>query len=95
MQTQESVNIQGGGEDAVMGDIVEPQAEEVVRVNESEEVVRVNEVEELGRVNQVVEYMYTTGQPSKRKKSERILKLKLAKRVNSEGSTVGSPMELN
>ncbi|CAH1453627.1 unnamed protein product [Lactuca virosa] len=84
--------------------LVGPQAEEVVRVNESEEVVRVNEVEEvarvnedeeLGRVNEVVGHVYSRGQPSKRKKSERILKLKLAKKVEGEGSSVGSPMDLD
>ncbi|CAH1433783.1 unnamed protein product [Lactuca virosa] len=104
MQTQESSNMQWGGEDDVMGDAVEPEtdevmrvneSEQVVRVNESEQVVRVNEAEELGRVNQVVRQVNTTGQPDKRKNSERILKLKLAKRVESEGSSVGSPMELD
>ncbi|CAH1426425.1 unnamed protein product [Lactuca virosa] len=95
MQTQESVNMQGGGEDVVMGDAIESQTDEVMRVNEYEQVVRVNEVEELGRVNQVVGHVYTTGQLSKRKNLERILKLKLAKRVEGEGSSVGSPMELD
>ncbi|CAH1425264.1 unnamed protein product [Lactuca virosa] len=95
MQTQESVNMKGGGEDVVMGDAVEPQVKEVVRVNESEEVVRVNEVEELGRVNQVVGHVYTTSQPSKRKKSDRIINLKLAKKVQRECSSFGSPMELD
>ncbi|CAH1447457.1 unnamed protein product [Lactuca virosa] len=71
------------------------ESEKVVRVNESEQVVRVNEAEELGRVNQVVGQVYTTGQPSNRKKLERILKLKLSKRVEGEGSSVGSPMELD
>ncbi|CAI9284962.1 unnamed protein product [Lactuca saligna] len=95
MQTQESVNMQGGGEDVVMGDAVEPQAEEVMRVNESEQVVRVNEDEKLGRINQVVGHVYTTGQPSKRKKSERNLKLNLSKGVEGEVSSVRSPMELD
>ncbi|CAH1435952.1 unnamed protein product [Lactuca virosa] len=104
IQTQESMNMQRGGEDVVMGDAVEPQtdevmrvkeSEQVVRVNESKQVVRVNEAEELGRLNQVVKQVNTTGQPSKRKKSERILKLKLAKRVEGKGSSVGSPMELD
>ena len=89
------MSMQGGGEDVVMGDAVEPQAEEVMRVNESEQVVRVNEVEELGMVNQVVGHVYTTGQPSKRKKSERKLKLNLSKGVKGEVSSVGSPMELD
>ncbi|CAH1450564.1 unnamed protein product [Lactuca virosa] len=44
------------------------ESEQVVRVNEAEQVGRVNQVEELGRVNQVVGHVYTTGQPSKRKK---------------------------
>ncbi|CAH1432565.1 unnamed protein product [Lactuca virosa] len=95
MQTQELVNMHGGGEDVVMGDAIEPQTDEVMMVNESEQVVRVNEAEELVRVNQVVRQVKTTGQPSKRKKSERTLKLKLAKRVEGEGSSVGSPMELD
>ncbi|CAI9262158.1 unnamed protein product [Lactuca saligna] len=69
--------------------------ESVVTVNKSKQVVTVNEAEELGRVNQIVRQVNTTGQPSKRKKLERILKLKLAKRVEGEGSTVGSPMELD
>lgn len=54
MQTQESVNMQGVEEDVVMGDTVEPQVVEVMRVNKSEQVVRVNEAKELVRVNQVV-----------------------------------------
>ncbi|CAH1421866.1 unnamed protein product [Lactuca virosa] len=87
--------MQWGGEDVVTGDAVEPQTDEVVRVNETEQVVRVDEAEELGMVNQVVGHMYTTVQPRKRKKSERILKLKLPKRVEGEGSSVGSPMELD
>ncbi|XP_023753138.1 uncharacterized protein LOC111901502 [Lactuca sativa] len=103
MQTQESVNIQRGGED-VMGDAVEPQTDEVmrvnkyeqaVRVNKFEQLVKVNEAEELGRVNQIVGQVYTTCQPSKRKKSDRILKLKFAKRIEGEGSSVGSSMELD
>ncbi|CAH1444998.1 unnamed protein product [Lactuca virosa] len=70
IQTQNSMNIQVGGEDDVMGDAVEPQAqevmrvneyEEVVRVNEAEELVRVNEGEELGRVNEVVGHVYSRG----------------------------------
>ncbi|CAH1430696.1 unnamed protein product [Lactuca virosa] len=52
MQTQELVNMQGGGEDDVMGDAVEPQAEEVVMINEVEEVGRVNESEEAVRVDE-------------------------------------------
>ncbi|CAH1432682.1 unnamed protein product [Lactuca virosa] len=95
MQTQESVNMQGGGEDVVMGDAVEPQTDEVMRVKKSDQVVRVNEAKERGRFNRVVRQVNTTGQPSKRKKSERILKLKLGKRVEGEGSSVGSPMELD
>nr|KAJ0186015.1 hypothetical protein LSAT_V11C900497890 [Lactuca sativa] len=91
MQTQESVNMQGAGEDVVVGDAVEPQIDEVMRVNEYE----VNEAEELCKVNQVVRQVNTTGQPSKMKKSARILKLKLAKRVEGEGSSVGSPIELD
>ncbi|CAH1448789.1 unnamed protein product [Lactuca virosa] len=96
--------MQRGGEDVVMGDLVELQTDEVMRVNESEQVVRVNEyeqvvrvneAEELGRVNQVVGQVYTIGKPSKRKKSERLFKLKLAKRVECDGSSVGSLMELD
>ena len=66
-----------------------------MRVNKFKQVMIVNEAKELGRVNQVVGHVYTTRQPSKRKKSERILKLKLAKIVEGEGSSVGSPMELD
>ncbi|CAH1445426.1 unnamed protein product [Lactuca virosa] len=68
-----------GGEDDGMGDVGELQAKDVVRVSKVEEVVRVNEGKELGRVNEVVRHVYSRGQPSKRKKPERILKLKLAK----------------
>ncbi|CAI9271058.1 unnamed protein product [Lactuca saligna] len=85
----------GGGEDVVMGDAFEPHAKEVVRVNEYEDAVRDNEAKELGKVNEVVGRVYSTCQPRKRKKYERILKLKLAKRVEGESSSVISPMELD
>lgn len=66
-----------------------------MRVNEAEEVVRVNEGGELGMVNEVVGHVYSRCQLSKRKMSDRILKLKLAKRVEGEGSSAGSPMDLD
>ena len=59
IQTIQSMNIQVGGEDDVMGDAVKPQAEEVVRVNEAEEVVRINEGDKLGRVNEVAGHVYS------------------------------------
>ncbi|CAH1454683.1 unnamed protein product [Lactuca virosa] len=84
-----------GGEDVVMGDAVDPQVEEVVRVNESKEAVRVNEAEALGKVNEVIGHVYDIGQSNKWKKSERILKLNLAKRVEGQGISVRSLMELD
>lgn len=97
MQTEESVNMQGGGEDVVMGDAIEPHVEEVVRVNKYEDAVRDNEDKERRKVNEVVGHVYSTGQPRKRKNYERILKLKLVKKVEGEGegSSVRSPMELD
>ncbi|CAI9282896.1 unnamed protein product [Lactuca saligna] len=86
MQTQESVNMQGGREDVVMGDRVEPQNVEVMRENGSEQ--------EVG-VNKVPRQVKTTCQPKSRKKSEKFFKLKLAKRVARKGGSVGSLMELD
>ncbi|CAH1433583.1 unnamed protein product [Lactuca virosa] len=67
---QQSVNIEGVGQDTVMGD----EAAQDVRVN-------VDEVE-VGNVEQ----------PRKRKKFERILKMKLEKRVEGERSSATKSM---
>ncbi|CAI9288460.1 unnamed protein product [Lactuca saligna] len=73
-------------EDVVMGDRVEPQNDEVIWENGSEQ--------EVG-VNKVPRQVKTMCQPKRRKKSERIIKLKLAKRAACEGSSVGSPIDLD
>ncbi|CAI9284748.1 unnamed protein product [Lactuca saligna] len=82
-QRQELVNMQGCAEDDVMIDKVEQQG---VRDNEDEKVVRVNED---------VEYDVSVVQASKRKKTKRILKMKLAKRVQGEGSSATTAMNLD
>ncbi|CAH1414669.1 unnamed protein product [Lactuca virosa] len=90
--TQESVNItKGGGDDEVMvnaGDALETtgQEEKMVGVNGRAEGVKVN-----ARVRQVQHVR----PPNKRKKSERIIKMKLAKNMGGEGSSRATAMDLD
>ncbi|CAH1429467.1 unnamed protein product [Lactuca virosa] len=60
--------------------------EDVIMGDEANQDVNVNEDEvQVGKVEQ----------PRKRKKSERILKMKLAKRIEGEGCSAAKAMELD
>ena len=81
-QTQESVNMERGGKDVKMGD-VDREDVEMADVGGQDNTINEQEVH-FGKVEQ----------PRLRKKSERILKLKLGKKIEGESSSASKPMDL-
>lgn len=87
--TQESVNVTTGvGEDEVIVDATDA----LDRPRDEERMVGVNGRDEGVNVNARVKHVKP---PKMRKKSERIIKLKLAKNVRGEGSSVATAMDLD
>ncbi|CAH1419355.1 unnamed protein product [Lactuca virosa] len=92
IQTQESVNIRPQSrEDEVMVEA----GEEVIRTSKDRKVLGVNADTKGVRVNARVHHGHNVRSPTTRKKSERIIKFKLSKRIKGEGSSVGTAMELH
>ncbi|CAI9302499.1 unnamed protein product [Lactuca saligna] len=81
-QTQELVNMQRGGEDVAMGD-ADQEDVEMADVGGQDKEVNDQEV-----------YFAKVEQPRMRKKSERILKLKVGKNIEGEGSSASKLMDL-
>ncbi|CAH1451106.1 unnamed protein product [Lactuca virosa] len=90
--TQEFVNItKGGGYDKVMvyaGDALE-------MIGQEEKIVGVNGHVEGLKVNARVRQVQHVRPPNKRKKSERIIKMKLAKNMGGEGSNPATTMDFD
>ncbi|CAH1453496.1 unnamed protein product [Lactuca virosa] len=87
--TQESVNVDTGvGDDEVIVDATDA----LDRLGDEERMVGVNGRDEGVNVNARVKHVKP---PKMRKKSERIIKLKLAKNMGGEGSSVATAMELD
>ncbi|CAH1454679.1 unnamed protein product [Lactuca virosa] len=90
--TQESVNVATGvGDDEVMVDA----SDALERTGKEERMVGVNGCEEGVKVNARVHQVKHVKPPNKRKKSEIIIKMKLAKNVGGEGSSLATAMELD
>ncbi|CAH1454570.1 unnamed protein product [Lactuca virosa] len=81
--SKESINVTiGVGDDEVMVDA----SDALERTGKEDQMVKVN-----ARVHQVQHVK----PPNKRKKSERIIKINLAKNVRGEGGSLATPMELD
>ncbi|CAH1423244.1 unnamed protein product [Lactuca virosa] len=90
--TQDSVNVATGvGDDEVM--VVASDALE--RTGKEERMVGVNGREEGVKVNARVHQVKHVKPPNKRKKSERIIKMKLAKNTGGEGTSLATAMDLD
>lgn len=77
-QTQESVNMERGGEDVAMGDADREMLKWMM----------------LNMVNKQEVHFGKVEQPRMRKKYERIVKLKLGKKIEGEGNNTSKPMNL-
>ncbi|CAI9298835.1 unnamed protein product [Lactuca saligna] len=92
ISTQESVNVATGvGDDEVMVNA----SDALERTGKEERMVGFNGREEGVKVNARVHQVKHVKPPNKRKKSERIIKMKLAKNVGGEGSSLATDIELN
>ncbi|CAI9301650.1 unnamed protein product [Lactuca saligna] len=91
-QHKESVNVAiGVGDDEVMVDA----SDVLERTGEEEWMVGINGRDEGVKVNARIHQVKHVKPPNKRKKSEIIIKMKLAKNVGGEGSSVATTMELD
>ncbi|CAH1449561.1 unnamed protein product [Lactuca virosa] len=91
-QAQELVNLQNGGDDAVMVDVGEQQN---VHANAPEQQnVHANAPEQVVGVNEAVGNVASAVKPKKRKKIRENSKNELAKVIEGEGSTATTTIEL-